>query len=86
MNPGDVIEWVYASDSMRVGEFSECWSSTLQKDVSIGSRLNHILISIDERNIVWLNENGMSYASFVDFQRNHEDSIFAVKVVELTNI
>lgn len=59
MVPGDVIEWVYEDSGQIVIIIEELWSMDMNKWVSIGSDLIHMLVSIDEKRICWMNEEGL---------------------------
>lgn len=69
MNLGDIIEWVYKSSNKVVDEDEELWSTLIKKWVPTGSSLTHILISIDNERICWLNEKGYFHV--------HVDDTFA---------
>lgn len=66
MNPGDLFEWVYKRNGQCVAERGQLWSSLIHHYVPIGSGLIHILVSIDEERIVWMNEEGLFHARVDD--------------------
>lgn len=66
MVPGDVIEWVYKSSNKVVDKDEELWSSTMEQWVPIGSCFTHILISIENEQMSWLNEQGCFHARVDD--------------------
>ena len=59
MKPGDLIEWVYKSDSQPVDEDAELWSTPMQRWVPIGVR-PAILVSITDEFYSWLTPGGCS--------------------------
>ena len=60
MKPGDRIEWVYerGRNDELVAEREVIWSSTMNRYAPIGSGLLHVLVSIDDEKIEWVNEEG----------------------------
>lgn len=67
MVPGDVIEWTQTikRHKFNVPMDTFLWSSTMHRYVPIGSNLTHILVSIDNERMSWLNERGLFHA-YVD--------------------
>ena len=66
MKPGDLIEWVYKSNREVVVSGEELWSTPLERWVPIGSEQVHLLISITDETIVWLNSKGLFHARVDD--------------------
>ncbi len=69
MKPGDLIEWVYKSNREVVVSGEELWSTPLERWVPIGSEQVHLLISITDETIVWLNDKGLFHAHVNDAAR-----------------
>lgn len=59
MVPGDIIEWVYKRSGYRVDRIEKLWSSTIKCWLPIGSSLIHVLVSIDDKQITWMNDEGL---------------------------
>ena len=74
MKPGDLIEWTYRQTGDLVFQYETFWSTPMNCWVSIGSRLVHILVSINDEHITWLNEEGCFYA------RVNDTSVLPVQV------
>ena len=66
MQPGDMIEWVYKQTNEFIAEDETLWSTLMQRYVPIGSNFVHILISIDNEQLTWLNEEGCFHARMDD--------------------
>ena len=66
MKPGDLIEWTYSQTGDLVFQYETFWSTPMNCWVSIGSRLVHILVSINDEHITWLNKEGIFYAQVDD--------------------
>ena len=68
MAPGDLIEWTRTikKHKFNVPTNTFLWSSTMYRYVPIGPELIHVLVSIDEERIVWLNEEGYFHARVDD--------------------
>lgn len=69
MVPGDLIEWVYEYDDQIVIEDEDVWSTTMQRYVSIGSKFIHVLISIDDEHMSWMNVEGLFHVDVNDGYR-----------------
>ena len=65
MKPGDLIEWVYKSDSQPVDEDAELWSTPMQRWIPIGVR-PAILVSITNEFYMWLTLEGLFHARVDD--------------------
>lgn len=72
LHPGDLIEWTYKWDGNIVAEDETLWSTPMSRWVPIGSGLVHTLISIDDEQMCWLNEEGLFYARVYDAGTHHE--------------
>ena len=69
VKPGDLIEWVYRHDeTCRVIADEAMWSTPLQCYVPIGSRHVHLLVSIDDTTMMWLNTMGLFHAKVSDLR------------------
>ena len=66
MKPGDLIEWTYKSNGQPVIVGEELWSTPLKRWVPIGGEQVHLLISITDETIVWLNDKGLFHARVDD--------------------
>ena len=66
MVSGDLIEWMYEQNGELVTKDEELWSTLMIRHVPIGSTLVHILVSIDDEQIMWLNEVGLFHARVGD--------------------
>ena len=68
MAPGDLIEWTRTikKHKFNVPTNTFLWSSTMYRYVPIGPEFIHVLVSIDEERIVWLNEEGYFHARVDD--------------------
>lgn len=79
MVPGGIIEWAYKSSNKVVNEDEELWSTLMKQWVPIGSKLIHILVSIDGKKITWLNEKGCFHARVNDTGlTDHTGRLFGV--------
>jgi hypothetical protein len=65
MKPGDLIEWVYKSDSQSVNKHEELWSTPLRRWVPIGIQ-PAILVSITDEFYSWLTTRGLFHAHVLD--------------------
>lgn len=63
---GEIIEWVYKYTGDVVVINEHIWSTTMKQRVPIGSGLTHVLISIDNERICWLNAKGCFHARVDD--------------------
>jgi hypothetical protein len=59
LHPGDLIKWVYESDSQPVRENDELWSMPMQRYIPIGVQ-PMMLISITDEFYSWLTPKGCS--------------------------
>lgn len=66
MRPGDLIEWHYRKTGKLVDAYDTVWSTVLQRYVPIGSKMVHLLISVDDSTLVWLNDMGLFQAKRSD--------------------
>lgn len=66
MVPGDIIEWTYIDSTLVVDNDEELWSSLMKKWVSVGSSIVHVLVSIDEKRMSWVNLSGTFCARVSD--------------------
>lgn len=73
MNPGDLIEWRYRKMGKLVDAYDTVWSTVLQRYVPIGSKMVHLLISIDDSTLVWLNDMGLFQAKRSDRAGSRSD-------------
>ena len=64
--PGDMIEWTYKWNGELILSGWMLWSTPLQRWVPIGSEQVHLLISITQDTIVWLNDKGLFHACVGD--------------------
>ena len=70
MKPGDLIEWVHNGEGPRSVRRAELlWSTVEGRYVHIGSEMIHLLVSINDKMYVWLNEKGTFRAHVSDKQR-----------------
>ena len=60
IKPGDVIEWVYVIDGVRVVHNEQCYSSTMERWIPIGGGM--IVISIVGSVIYFLRKEGLFHA------------------------
>jgi len=60
IKPGDVIEWVYVIDGVRVVHNEQCYSSTMERWIPIGGDM--IVISIVGSVIYFLRKEGLFHA------------------------
>ena len=65
LNPGDLIEWVYKSDSQPVDEDAKLWSTTMKRWVPIGVH-PMMLISMTDEFYMWLTPKGLFHACVDD--------------------
>lgn len=72
MVPGDIIEWTYCDANYLAFDYEYLWSSSMRQRVPIGSKSIHVLVSIDEEQMSWLNEKGLFTACMADFRRSRE--------------
>lgn len=66
LKPGDRIEWAHKQNGNSVIKNETLWSSTMNHYVPIGSSLVHTLVSIDDGQITWVNEEGCFHARVDD--------------------
>ena len=66
IKPGDLIEWTYETTGHLVSTGEMLWSAPLERWVPIGSNLIHLLISIDDDHLMWLNREGLFHARVDD--------------------
>ena len=66
MKPGDLIEWIYKSNSKVVNLNENLWSSLMKQWVPIGEK--SLLISITDVEYVWLCSKGLFRAHVDDAQ------------------
>lgn len=59
MKPGDIIEWTYV-DAIKLAVFpgEQLWSFSNDGWIAIGPELTHVLISIDDEQMFWMNAMG----------------------------
>ena len=68
MRPGEIIEWAYKYSGEPVTK-EKLWSSVEDRWVPIGSELMHVLVSIDDETMTWMNEKGLFHARVDDTRR-----------------
>ncbi len=66
LKPGDIIEWVTQARGTSVDRDAVLWSTPLERYVSIGSALVHLLIAIHDGGLLWLNSEGLFESSASD--------------------
>lgn len=66
MKLGDRIEWTYKRNGRLVTGREQLWSTIMNCYVPIGSSLIHTLVSIDDEQITWVNEEGCFHARVDD--------------------
>jgi hypothetical protein len=65
MKPGDLIEWVYKSDSQPVDEDEKLWSTPMQRWIPIGVH-PMMFISMTDEFYTWLTPEGLFHACVDD--------------------
>ena len=59
IRPGDLIEWVFVGGNGRVPAEELAWSTVLDSWVPIGSQHMHMVVAVNDDEILWINDLGL---------------------------